>query len=459
MSGDGHAARVVVVTLDRLAEQMAGPAIRAWEISRYLSETHEVRLLTFGECTRDGVGFEAARIGVGEFRAAVEWADVVILQGYIAATFPWLREIDVVVVVDLYDPFHIESLEVQRGQSPAARDDSLASALRELDAQITRGDVFLCASDRQRDLWIGHLAAAGRLNRLTYDADPSLRDLVRIVPFGISSEPPRRTGPAIKGVVPGIGVDDKVVIWGGGVYNWFDPLTLVRAIDVVRETVPDVRLYFLGMRHPNPDVPEMRMAQRLRDLADELGLLGTHVFFNEDWVPYERRADYLLDADIGVSCHFPHVETEFSFRTRILDYLWAGLPIVSTGGDAFAPLVERAGLGRVVPAEDVPALAAALGELLTDADERARVRVNVEHAAEDFRWPRVLAPVLAICDDPRRAADSSLLRDHAAPAASGPVLVRSARADASALVRHLRRGGVRHTLGKISNRVRSVLGR
>ncbi|WP_421740920.1 glycosyltransferase family 4 protein [Cellulomonas sp.] len=455
MRAEPARSRVLVVTLDRLAEQMAGPAIRAWEISSFLAEVHDVRLVTFGECTREGDGFHSTGIGVGDFRAEVEWADVVILQGYIAATFPWLQEADVVLVVDLYDPFHIESLEVQRDQPLAARNASLSSALRELDAQIARGDVFLCASDRQRDLWIGHLAAAGRLNPLTYDADPSLHDLVRIVPFGISPEPPRRTVPAIKGVVPGIAEDDLVVIWGGGVYNWFDPLTLVRAIDRVRATVPNVRLYFLGMRHPNPDVPEMQMARRLRALADELGLLGVHVFFNEDWVPYERRADYLLESDIGVSCHYLHVETEFSFRTRILDYLWAGLPIVSTGGDAFAPLIEREELGRVVPAEDVDALAGALEGLLVDADERARVSTNVRRAAEQLTWPRVLAPVAAVCADPRRAADAGRARAELTVPTGGRTVSRSVRGDAATLLRHLRRGGLRHTVGKVRSRVRA----
>ncbi len=56
------------------------------------------------------------------------------------------------------------------------------------------------------------------------------------------------------------------------------------------------------------------------------GALGTSVFFNPDWVAYEDRGDYLLEADAGVSTHFAHIETEFAFRTRILDYLWAGLP-------------------------------------------------------------------------------------------------------------------------------------
>ncbi|NEC93107.1 glycosyltransferase, partial [Streptomyces sp. SID12501] len=161
---------------------------------------------------------------------------------------------------------------------------------------------------------------------------------------------------------------------GGGVYNWFDPLTLVRAIDRVRGRVPEVRLYFLGMKNPNPDVPEMAVASRTRELADELGLTGTHVFFNDDWVPYETRADYLMDADVGVSCHYPHVETEFSFRTRILDYLWAGMPFVSTEGDGFADLVRERGLGRAVPPEDVDALADALAELLTTAGAATSAR-------------------------------------------------------------------------------------
>jgi hypothetical protein len=38
----------------------------------------------------------------------------------------------------------------------------------------------------------------------------------------------------------------------------------------------------------------------------------------------------LREADIGVSLHREDVETRYSFRTRVLDYLWAGLPIITT---------------------------------------------------------------------------------------------------------------------------------
>jgi len=69
------------------------------------------------------------------------------------------------------------------------------------------------------------------VNLVVFDDDLSpaqgknLEKLLTVVPFGVSDDPPRRTRTALKGVVPGIGADDHVILWGGGVYNWLDPLT------------------------------------------------------------------------------------------------------------------------------------------------------------------------------------------------------------------------------------------
>ena len=57
-------------------------------------------------------------------------------------------------------------------------------------------------------------------------------------PFGVAGDAPVRARSVLKGVVPGIGPDDKVILWGGGVYNWFDPLTLIRAVHRLRADVP-----------------------------------------------------------------------------------------------------------------------------------------------------------------------------------------------------------------------------
>jgi GT2 family glycosyltransferase/glycosyltransferase involved in cell wall biosynthesis len=402
----GKRSRVVVATGDTLSPTMAGPAIRAWEIARALAPEHEVRLVS----TTEAVGLsypdlQISKAGAPELAILEGWCDILIFQGYLMEEYPFLRYSNKIMIVDVYDPFHLEQLEQARDLTRKKRRQVVLGATRVLNDQLGRGDLFMCASEKQRDFWLGQLAAMGRINPLTYDAGETLRGLVTVVPFGVSDAPPRHTHSVLKGVVPGIGPDDKVVLWGGGVYNWLDPLTLIRAIDKLRSRVDDVRLFFLGLRHPNPNVPEMRMATEARRLAEDLGLVGTHVFFNEGWVDYAERQDYLLESDVGVSTHLEHIETEFSFRTRILDYLWASLPVVATSGDSLAELITARDLGLTVTAGDVDGLEAALHRTLTDASFNARCRENAQAVTDEMRWSKVLEPLVEFCREPHRAAD------------------------------------------------------
>jgi hypothetical protein len=102
------------------------------------------------------------------------------------------------------------------------------------------------------------------------------------------------------------------------------------------------------------------------------------------------------------------VETAYSFRTRMLDYLWAGLPIVCSEGDEFAGLVARHGLGAAVPTDDAAALSAALRELLTAPEKLAAAAAAVTALAPDYRWPVVLEPLVAYCAQPWPAADGGV---------------------------------------------------
>jgi glycosyltransferase involved in cell wall biosynthesis len=397
--------RIAVITADVLGPRMAGPAIRALHIAEALAAEHDVVLVSTAECTITREAFSCRHVPWAGLREAVGDAEVVVFQGFVSYHAPWLIRGDQILVIDLYDPVHLEQLEQLADRPAMERHATLDLTVRVLNEQLLRGDFFLCASEEQRHLWLGQLSAFGRLNPENYDRDPSLRRLIAVCPFGLSSEPPIADRPAIKGVVDGIGPDDKVVLWAGGVYNWFDPLTAIVAVDRLRRTHDDVRLFFLGMAHPNPDVPMMRMAVRARELARELGLTDRYVFFNEGWVDYADRQRYLLDADVGISTHLQHVETTFSFRTRILDYLWAGLPIVATGGDMFGELVHTEHLGVRVDEQDIAGVTEALRRTLYDGEFAAAAAANVARVQDRFRWDRALAPLVAFCAAAVRAAD------------------------------------------------------
>jgi hypothetical protein len=403
--------RILVITGDSVGEKMAGPAIRAWNIAKLLSDEHDVRLVSMTRASDLDGSFEVGVISHHKPSSIIEhedWADVIIVQGHALALFPALEKSMKVLVVDVYDPLHLEQLEQGRGQTLKLWNKQVTDATDALNHQLELGDFFLCASDKQRHFWLGQLAAVGRINAYTYSRDNDLDSLISVVPFGMSSDDPIQDNRAIRGTVPGIGENDKVIIWGGGIYNWFDPQTLIRAVAEIAKRHGDVRLFFMGVKHPNPAVPEMEAVAQARILSSELGLTGKNVFFNENWVSYDERQNYLLDADLGVSTHFQHVETTFSFRTRILDYLWAGLPIVTTEGDSFGDLVSREGLGESIPERDQDALERAIEKYLYDDAAVAKARKNVARVRQSFTWEQTLAPLVEFCRNPARAADKKV---------------------------------------------------
>jgi GT2 family glycosyltransferase/glycosyltransferase involved in cell wall biosynthesis len=456
----GRPRKVLVVTGDAITARMAGPAIRAWHMAEVLSGEHDVRLVSVnpsGETV--DAPFPVLTVRRRDLSDHVAWADVVVLQGHALEMAPELKRRDStkLVVCDIYDPMHLELLEQGKEATDEQRAKDLIGVTKVLNNQLRRGDFFLCASDRQRHFWLGHLAALGRLTPQLYDADPTADSLLSVVPFGLPGKPPTRTGPGVRGVLPGVGADDKVVLWAGGVYSWFDPLTLIRAVGELVTRRADLRLVFLGMRHPNPEVPEMDIGTRTRSLADRLDLTDRHVFFNEGWVPYADRQNWLLDADCGVTTHFHHVETTFAFRTRVLDYLWASLPIVTTDGDSFADLVRAERLGVVVPPCDPQALADALERAMYDEEFAAGCRERIAVVRERFTWERVLEPLTSYVRSPRPAADrlpgnGPLVKED--PLRAAGVL----RRDARLVKEYLTAGGPTEVARRATGRLRRLAG-
>lgn len=415
--------RVAVITPEVVSAHMAGPAIRAWNMASHAAACgNDVRLVSTAAADLPSASFDVRTADADAMAAECEWADVIVTHPAILRTHPVTSDSDRPVVVDIYDPFHLENLEpgVADGRDRTATVEHLNSVISDA---LLRGDYFLCASERQRDFWLGSLTTLGRVNPRTYDADPTMEQLIGIVPFGIDEKPPQHRRSVLRGVVPGIAHDDVVLLWAGGVYDWFDPVTLVEAIDVASRRVPNLRLVFMGMGHPNPAIPQMRAAVALRERADILGLTGSHVFFNEGWVPYDERSNYLLEADIGVSTHLLHVETAFAFRTRVLDYLWAGLPTILSEGDVFAAMSVDEGFGVTAPSADVDALAEAIVSLALDESHRRACSERARATGERFTWSRVLAPLIAFCEAPRIAADRAITAPKAPtpPGAPAPV--------------------------------------
>lgn len=405
MIESGVRPRLLMISNDVIGTRMAGPGIRCWELARVLSSVCDVTLASpdTADCRHPNVRTVAAAADSPDLRPYIDDADVVLLDAWLLERIGGLPPHQI-VIADMYDPFVLENLELFREEPLVARTAQVNHNRRIVEKLLCRADFAICANERQRDFWLGQLTMLGRVNPQTYDDDRSLKRLIALVPFGLPSEPPRADGPFARGLRDGVGPDSRILLWGGGLWDWLDPLTLVRAMPHILAKHPEARLVFPGTRHPNQVVPDMRMRSDAVALADSMGLRDRHVIFG-DWVPYSERARYLLESDIGVSLHFDHVETRMAFRTRILDYIWAGLPMVVSQGDVMSDWVREWQLGEVVPFEDPPAVAEAVCTLLDFQDLRARFAPAFLRAAAALQWEQVAKPLVEFCAQPRMAAD------------------------------------------------------
>ena len=371
---------------------MAGPSIRAWEFAKALSKDHNVTLIIPNQTDIESNQFKIVCKTDQNLLYYQKQADVLILQTITLGQALFAKRHGIHIILDAYDPLPLETLEIHKNNPEKEKNEAYDSCLSNLLFNFKMADTIICASEKQRDLWLGLLLGQKCITPALYDKDTSLRDYIDVVPFGLPNELAKKTGVGFRQQF-GIKQTDKVLIWGGGIWNWFDPLSLIKAIECISHTRDDIKLVFMGIKNPDPSVAEMAMCTQAIHLAKELNILDKYVFFNYGWVPYEERQNFLLEADIGVSTYFDHLETRFSFRTRLLDYIWAHLPIIATAKDSFADIIQQNNLGIVVPPKNVEALVEAILSLVNDPDRMQRIKKQLSNFQSQFQWNTIVEPI------------------------------------------------------------------
>jgi glycosyltransferase involved in cell wall biosynthesis len=308
-------------------------------------------------------------------------------------------------VLDYYTIYFIEWVDLAKDMGWSSRKQRawIGHMRRRIGAQLLYSDFMLTANDRQKDYYVGAMLALGLIDPLVYDFDPGMHNLIEPAPHAIRPEPlPEAGQPAVRNVFAGITNTDKLLIWNGGIVQWYDPATLLRALALICEHRTDVKLVFVGGAYPG--MGTVGFGGRFHEAvqtAKELGLYNKHVFFEMAWVPYERMKDYMLEADLAVCTYFTNLETHFSFRTRFVDVFWAELPLICTEGDVLADMVRERELGITVPDRDPQALATAIERLLDDGALHARAKQNIRENNKQMTWTNSFEHLLRYLRNPR----------------------------------------------------------
>jgi glycosyltransferase involved in cell wall biosynthesis len=124
---------------------------------------------------------------------------------------------------------------------------------------------------------------------------------------------------------------------------------------------PDCRLYIVGGALFGEEAYE----QRVRALTQDLGIADRVVFlgFRDDIAPIMRQMDIILHTSISPE----------PFGRVIVEGMLAGKPVIASRAGGAIEIIEDGVSGRLVPPDDVDALAATLGELCAQPELRQRL--------------------------------------------------------------------------------------
>jgi glycosyltransferase involved in cell wall biosynthesis len=388
---------------------MAAPGIRCFEMARELADAgHEVTLAIPNEPEIDTTAFHQLQFRRRLPADLTQRSDVVVVGGAGHNIMPAIRIPRAKPrVIDLSFPVALEILAVGDQEKtvwpPPVPAQNLASRLARY---LYESDMLLCASDQQRQLYLGALLMTGRIDPTLLRDDPALSKLIAIAGFGCPSELPIKTGPGPRELIQGVSRGDYVLVWSGGLGDWYDPETVIRAIAAAADRVERLRMVFMGTNPREGHLAHTSAAQRAYDLARHLGLLNRNVFFYEQWIPYEDRANWLCDVDVAVVASPYTLESEMAVRTRFLDYFWTATPVICTAGGIYADEIERDRLGIVVASGDVDAMAKAIVSA-SRLSMRDGMRTRLRAARDRHTWHSSLRPLVEFVANPRRAVDRS----------------------------------------------------
>jgi glycosyltransferase involved in cell wall biosynthesis len=233
---------------------------------------------------------------------------------------------------------------------------------------FTAHDLLPRRTASKRDLWRGLLA---RFDRIVVHSERGRETLaglgvdpqrLRIIPIPASqSDPPR--------------ADDGRTLLSLGVIRPYkglgDAIAAAKQIDGARLLVAgDPAVAIDGLRDAAGPLAEWRLGY----------LSDTEV----------DRA--LADATVALFPYRPEIDQS----AALMRALGAGVPAVVYDVGGLPDPVSRYGAGRVVPAGDVDALAAAARELLDDADALERARAGARRARDDLTWERAASAHLDV---------------------------------------------------------------
>jgi hypothetical protein len=347
-----------------------GPGYRTWNLFQEISRKHKVTILSLYESYHRNLKRESA-IFEGNYlirciphsprnvaKAVLEERPDILYVHWSATPFIGRLDLMIPTIVD-----YVGAGLLERFASSGTIPDYL---LRLKMRSFWFGDFLMTAGLRERYYLIGLLVASKRLSTRDRGLSPSL---IHLVPMTAPASP----AVSQKNVIERQS-NELVILVAGAFLPWYDYSTLFEAFNILlKNGKTNFKCIFFGGNPRNPEFERLivRMGHQSM-LKDKLIFTGL--------VPFKERASYYLQSDIAVNIPMKTVEDELSVRTRVIDYIWARLPIVTPTSDEHSNMVVANGGGFEYAASDPNSLCDVLGDLMSDngSQKIAKARKNMD---------------------------------------------------------------------------------
>jgi glycosyltransferase involved in cell wall biosynthesis len=290
------------------------------------------------------------------------------------------------LVLDCYVPIYTE-ISARDSKDLEGEYTAFKNEVDRWAAVLRRGDIYLCANENQKRYYQGVLSALGRINPATYSDE-----LLLTVPYGIYKEQPVIKSKPISALLSTEEQDYKRILWFGAVYPWFDLRTLVEAVKKLNKTLP-AKLVIVGAKNPFNAHPDF--VSRYNELIEyiENDPEAKSNIILQDWVEFNDRADWYLDSDLVILINKIGGENELAWRTRLVDYMWADLPIITNGGDPLGE--ELIAIGAASRLDDLSSagLSKSLSRLLTNPQDLEKIKKALSAIRKKYYWEIVTRPL------------------------------------------------------------------
>jgi len=399
--------KIAIFGTEPVTGKIGGLGIRQLEIARVLSRKYNLTLYTPFSVGTHHEPFPIKRIlysDAKKVQSAVKKSDVIVSCQPRRNITLMAKKLNRPIAVDLFPITYFEEMErMKLVNDPTIHQDiHFASIIEHLSEQLLDADFFFCASERERNFYLGLLTTLGKVTPQIYNKEKHLKKLIDIVPFGLPKRKPKTGKNLIKGKIKGVKKSDFLIVWGGSLWNWYDCLTPIKAMAKLLTGTPKAKLVFVCSTHPATGKPPEEYQRAVR-LSKRNGTYNKNVFFYSDWIEHNQRDYYLTEADAGITTFHDHLENYFSFRIRLMDYIWAELPLIANRGNKLAEMLDERGGGVTFDFGNANELAKTIKEMVADKVGVKRMRKNLSTIKKEYHWGKVLKPLIKFIENPFKA--------------------------------------------------------